>query len=92
MNHMGEMIGAWQGERWQRFLKLALLVLALLYFSIAAYGRYYKNRCTPADKALAQAPTFALPIDAADDVAHPEKLQNVRAQVRAIRRCVQVST
>lgn len=92
MNPIGEMIGAWQGERLLRFFKRTLLVLVLLYFSIAAYGRYSKPRCTPADRALAQAPRFALPMDAADAVAHPEKMQNVRAQVRAIRRCVLVST
>lgn len=48
---------------------------------------HLEHRCTAADKALSQAPAFDGPIDEADAIAHPEKLQYARAQIRAIQRC-----
>lgn len=69
------------------FAKRLAVAVVLLYFGIAAYGRFHRDRCTPSDAALSQAPAFAMPIDYSDAVAHPEKLKYVKAQARAVQRC-----
>ena len=47
MNPIGEIIGAWQGERVLRFFKWLALVAVLLYFGIAAYGRHHAKKLPP---------------------------------------------
>lgn len=73
-----------------RFLKwLAIAVAATLaiLMGLGLLGYWRDHRCTAADKALSQAPAFAVPRDYREAQAHPEKLRYAQTQVRAIQKC-----